>query len=348
MSSTPDETTVPAQDYHAAYQAKLADAIRALTDAARLPRPRLRRTEEGNWVEDTTAAPEQNDWAEFVTLALAGAAANLGGIDAILAGRSGSWEAEGVRQLLFSTVGADEAQLWEHRTDPIEITLYVDEIVSDRAYEAIRQYDAAEAEINRRYDAAQADDGIDEARYLWVYDRTESGDFIARDPKAPAWSWDAWRAGLRPDNPTDLNEALEESLRTGVGLFSGQSDVTHAAIAKTPELGAEYDRLVAVHEERLGAIGGLEEQLEQQRVREWAAYGEALKARIESMAATKPHGLNVPVHVTVDVETNRMGANSQEGFWNSLESRLIDAAVMDTPTPADLPGTPLARLEQHQ
>jgi hypothetical protein len=56
----------------------------------------------------------------------------------------------------------------------------------------------------------------------------------------------------------------------------------------------------------------------------------------------------VPVHVTVDVETNRMGASSQEGFWNSLESRLIDAAVMDTPTPADLPGTPLERLEQQQ
>ena len=70
-----------------------------------------------------------------------GAAANIGGIDAILNGRSGSWEADGVRQLLFSTVGADEAQLWAHRTDPIEITLYVDELVIDRAYEAISHID---------------------------------------------------------------------------------------------------------------------------------------------------------------------------------------------------------------
>jgi hypothetical protein len=346
MSSTPDETTVPAQDYHAAYQAKLADAIRALTDAALLPRPRLRRTEEGNWVEDTTAAPEQSDWAEFVTLALAGAAANLGGIDAILAGRSGSWEAESVRQLLFSTVGADEAQLWEHRTEPIEITLYVDELVIDRAYEAVEQYNAAEDEITRRYDAESESD-IDESRYKWVYDRTEAGDFVPRDPAAPAWSWEAWRAGLDPESPEDYRRAVEESLRSGVGLFTGQAgDATVAYVSKTPELDAEFDRLVAEHESRIAAIGDLEEELTQQRLREWTAYGEALKARIESMAAATP-GLNVPVHVTVDVETHR-GANSQEGFWNSLESRLIDAAVMDTPTPADLPGTPLQRLEQQQ
>jgi hypothetical protein len=342
---TKDGTTAPAQDYHAAYQAKLAEAIRALTDAARLPRPRLRRTEDGHWVEDTLASPDQTDWAEFVTLALAGAAANLGGIDAILNGRSGSWEAEGVRQLLFSTVGADEAQLWEHRTEPLEITLYVDELVADRAYEAVEQYDAAEAEINRRVDVAAADSGIDKERYLWAYDRTESGDFVPRDPQAPAWSWDAWRAGLAPGNPADLNAALEESLRAGVGLFSGRHDVTSAYIAKTPELGAEYDRLVAEHEDRVASIAKLEEQLQLQRMREWTAYGEALKARIETMAAAAP-GLTVPVNVTVDVETYRMDATRREGFWNSLESRLVDAAVLDTPTPADLPGTPLERLEQ--
>lgn len=344
MSSTPDETKTPAQDYHSAYQAKLADAIRALTDAARLPRPRLRRTEEGNWVEDPLTSPDQTDWAEFVTLALAGAAANLGGIDAILNGRSGSWEAEGVRQLLFSTVGADEAQLWAHRTDPIEITLYVDELVSDRVYEALEQYAAAEDEISRRYEAAYEWDIADE-QYKWVYDRTESGDFVPRDPAAPAWSWDAWRAGL-DDAPEDYRQAVEESLRTGVGLFTGRAgDATVAYLPKNPELDAEFDRLVSQREDRLAAIGDLEEQLHQQRIREWRAYGEALKARIETMAAATP-GLAAPVLVTVDAETHRMGAARVEEFWNSLESRLIDAAVLDTPTPADLPGTPLERLEQ--
>jgi hypothetical protein len=345
MSSTPDETTTPAQDYHAAYQAKLADAIRALTDAARLPRPRLRRTEEGTWVEDTLSSPEPMDWAEFVTLALAGAAANLGGIDAILNGRSGSWEADGVRQLLFSTVGADEAQLWAHRTDPIEITLYVDELVIDRAYEAIEQYNADEAEISRRYEAAYEWD-IDDAHYKWVYDRTDSGEFVPRDPAAPSWSWDAFRAGLDPESPEDYRQALEESLRTGAGLFTGRAgDATVAYLSKSPELDAEFDRLVSEHEDRIAAIGDLEERLTQQRIREWTTYGEALKARIETTAAATP-GLDMPVHVTVDAETHRMGAARVEEFWNSLEGRLIDAAVMDTPTPADLPGTPLERLEQ--
>lgn len=345
MSNTPDEAKTRAQDYRTDYQAKLADAIRVLTDAARLPRPRLRRTEEGNWVEDALASPDQTDWAEFVTFALAGAAANLGGIDAILNGRSGSWEADGVRQLLFSTVGADEAQLWAHRTDPIEVTLYVDELVIDRAYEAVEQYNAADDEISRRYEAAYEWD-IDSEQYKWVYDRTESGDFVPRDPAAPAWSWDAWRAGANPEDPEDYRQAVEESLRTGVGLFSGRAgDAAVAYLSKSPEIDAEFDRLVSEREDRIAAIADLEERLGQQRVREWTAYGEALKARIETMAAATPD-LEAPVSVNIDAETHRMGAARVEEFWNSLESRLVDAAVMDTPTPADLPGTPLERLEQ--
>lgn len=36
--------------------------------------------------------------------------------------------------------------------------------------------------------------------------------------------------------------------------------------------------------------------------------------------------------------------DEREGFWNSLEARQVDAAVMDTPAPEDLSGTPLERL----
>jgi hypothetical protein len=71
------------------------------------------------------------DWAEFVTLALAGAAANIGHVEAVLGGRPGSWEAEGVRQLLISTVGDDGRQLLRHRTEPLVIDLYVDEVLLD-------------------------------------------------------------------------------------------------------------------------------------------------------------------------------------------------------------------------
>ncbi|MER7694897.1 hypothetical protein [Streptomyces sp. NPDC097610] len=117
----------PAAD---AYREKLLEASGVLTAAARLVRPRLQRTDDGDWIDDLMGATDQADWAELVTLALAGAAANFGGVEAILAGRSGSWEAEGIRQLLHSTVGPAENALWEHRTEPLEITLHVDELLA--------------------------------------------------------------------------------------------------------------------------------------------------------------------------------------------------------------------------
>jgi hypothetical protein len=89
------------------------------------------------WVE--TGRREPSDWAEFVPLALAGAAANVGGVEAALAGRPGSWEADFVRQLLTGTVGHDQECLWEHRTEPLAITLYVDKILDDLGVEAAYQ-----------------------------------------------------------------------------------------------------------------------------------------------------------------------------------------------------------------
>ena len=161
MNGTPEDRlaareTAAAPGFYETYQAKLGETIQALTDAARLPRTRLRRTDEGTWAEDTEAAPEQMDWAEFVTLAIAGAAADRGSIDAALAGRSGSWEAEGLRQLLHFTVGADEAKLWAHRTYPLEITLYVDDLLVDRTG-AWTAYDQAQTAINRNYEVASSE-----------------------------------------------------------------------------------------------------------------------------------------------------------------------------------------------
>lgn len=86
-----------------------ADAVRVLTEAARLRRSGSR--------ADSVAGEEPADFAEFLTLAVAGAAANIGGIKEILAGRPGSWEADYVRNMLISTVGADEAYLRVYRTE---------------------------------------------------------------------------------------------------------------------------------------------------------------------------------------------------------------------------------------
>lgn len=132
----------------------LADAIRVLTEAARLTRPltgSAGAAEAPGQPVSVTSGCESADWGEFVTHALAGAAANIGGIEAILAGRPGSWEADGVRNLLTSTVGHDEEYLLEHRTEALVVDVYLDELLADLgAWEA---YDHASRELARRYDA---------------------------------------------------------------------------------------------------------------------------------------------------------------------------------------------------
>lgn len=94
---------------------------------------------------------------------------------------------------------------------------------------------------------------------------------------------------------------------------------------------------------RLGV--DLDGRLHEQRLREWTAYGETLKARVEAAAAAIG-GLPVPVTVTVDVESYRSPAvrSGDLDTGMSLEERLIDPAVMDTPSPEDLLGGPLDRL----
>jgi len=110
----------------------LAEAVRVLTEAAR-----------------TTG-----DFAEFLTHATAGAAANIGSIDALLAARPGSWEAHYVRDMLTATVGDDEQYLIEHRTEPLMVRVHVDDILNELGLWAL--YDEAHEQITRREDAIHA------------------------------------------------------------------------------------------------------------------------------------------------------------------------------------------------
>lgn len=147
-------TSVP---QHGSPDELLGQVIRVLTAAARLTRPVLERDEqaselEGRPVWKDSGRREPADWAAFVAQALAGAAANVGGVENVLAGRPGSWEADCVRQLLLSTVGYDSESLWEHRTEPLIVDLWVDVILSDLGVWAT--YDAAEQELQRKADAA--------------------------------------------------------------------------------------------------------------------------------------------------------------------------------------------------
>jgi hypothetical protein len=75
---------------------------------------------------------------------VAAAPSNCVRFPALPPARPGSWEADGVRQLLTSTVGYDEEYLPEHRTEPLVVDLYVDEILFDLG--AWQAYDDANQE----------------------------------------------------------------------------------------------------------------------------------------------------------------------------------------------------------
>lgn len=86
-----------------------ADAITALTAAAR-------QTYRGPDGQD-----HRYDFGEIACHVITAVAANLGGIDALLAGRPGSWEAASIRTIVESTVPEDE--LLTLRTEPVRLYL---------------------------------------------------------------------------------------------------------------------------------------------------------------------------------------------------------------------------------
>lgn len=122
------------------YEQVLVDAARVLTEAARM---------RVTWRDgDGVKRQRQADFAEFVTQAVAAAAANVGGVEEILAGRPGSWEADLVRQMLQATVGCDEGYLLEHRTEPLTVVVAVDNLLADLGFYQL--FDRALDELDRR------------------------------------------------------------------------------------------------------------------------------------------------------------------------------------------------------
>lgn len=223
-------TDLPATERSATqrpYADVLADAIRLLTEAGR--------------------GLDRGDFAEFLTLAVAGAAANVGGVEALLAGRPGSWEADYVRNMLHSTVGHDEQGLLRHRTEPLRITVHVENILDDIGYNAL--YDAAQQEIFRRHDAVAVDED---------------------------------------------NVVTEEG------------------------------------EAQLDALAELEEQLNQLRDSEIAAYGEAFKANIVAAAADEYPDIASAIEVEV---VTRWEREPPMYAWGSPEERLLELAQQRTPLP---------------
>lgn len=130
------------------YGEVMTDAVRALTEAARLTRPVLERTgTEGAWTWTPGPRQERVDWAEFVANAVTAAAANVGGVDVALAGRPGSWESDKVGDLITSTAGYELADLLRYRTEPIRVVLHVDELAYETTCDGDDPLDQAESAI---------------------------------------------------------------------------------------------------------------------------------------------------------------------------------------------------------
>jgi len=89
------------------------EAIAALTEAAR----GTRTIGAGTPHEHS----EPVDFGEIACHVLTAVAANVGGLERLLSGRPGSWEADYVRQIVLSTAGdsADDLLRWRTQSDPL-------------------------------------------------------------------------------------------------------------------------------------------------------------------------------------------------------------------------------------
>ena len=242
----------------------LADAIGVLTEAARLRRPVLRQAEGGGW-EPHPLQSEPADWAEFITLAVAGAAANIGSIDRALEGRPGSWEAGAVRSLLLSAVGENPAELLRHRTEPIRVVLRPAEILADLGY----------CEL---YDESRQVLQAGQHRHMWRYRLSEDRTWTPLDPGAPAW---ADTSGV-PASPAGPDDTL---LRPG----------SVSMVPRSAEDEAAYDVLAG----REAALEDLEFEDDPR------AYGNALTATVLAEAGQMYPGVPVEITIDTDERTWR-------------------------------------------
>lgn len=145
------------------------------------------------------------DGGEVISHLLATVAANLGGMHALTQARPGSWEADGVNQLLRSTVGYDGDYLLAYRTRPIEVVECVDLVLFDADLRDVYDaswilIDAVEGDVcnagdeaaNQRYEEAERLLGelrdADYATYRQRYERTirAAADELVRTRHLPA------------------------------------------------------------------------------------------------------------------------------------------------------------------
>lgn len=327
---TDDQAAIPRP-----YREILHDAIAVLTEATRLTNQPMRQNGSGGWEPDPDPrAALPIDWAEFVTLALAGAAANVGSIEKILAGRPGSWEADVVRHALQASV-FDNKDLLQHRTEPVVVDLWVEEVLAATADTTEEDYEAAELELHERYEAVPEPDDLP----------TGPGPFSEDDPRIAAISWISVDNGNLVIAPfAEWPDGFEQQMAVAQEL---QKEANNSR----PDTPGEI-----AFNKALDGLNRLGEALAEQKSRDYADYGAQLAAAIEGRL--RDLDLAVPMSVTVTPAPERWYARDDRAAHQPPEDpgNQIDAAILDaimlTPTPSlvratpgALPGTLLERAE---
>lgn len=148
--------------------ALVGQVIGVLTSVARQTRMR--------GAGSSPATVEPVDFADIAAQVLTAVAANVGGIETLLAGRPGSWEADLVRQLVDGTAGYD-GNLVRWRTEPVRLPLDTYDTLADFGIAGMyeQELNQAAAPTNdlslteAEHDAAQ--DLCDAINDLWDQDQ---------------------------------------------------------------------------------------------------------------------------------------------------------------------------------
>lgn len=103
----------------------------------------------------------------------------------------------------------------------------------------------------------------------------------------------------------------------------------------------QLEPLTPEQERQASELDDLENRLEELRQQDWPAYGEMLKANLESIARRK--GLRVPVLINIDLDTLRSTRDVDSGWTSNVADQLLAEAINETPLPGD-GRPPLERL----
>lgn len=338
--------TVPSAAYRSAaqsvqrpYEDVLADAVRVMTEAARLRRAVYQPASTGSGYEVHPTETEPADWAEFVCLALAGAAANVGGIEAALQGRPGSWEASRVRDLLASQIGDEDETLLQYRTEPLRIVL-----TSDPDLDWLEElYEESYEIFNQKAEEAAGEYSID--AHTWTFGNVHNdgrsardtdrawtgtpitGEFVCEDPDAPSYEEAVarFKDDLRAQGAPESVIAMMPNELT-ISFPVSKTDEDRAELVRLRHLA---DQVAAPYEDVIEAMG-------QQHDREIAEYNERLHDTIRREAVRRFP--NVPLEIRVVSAGEWL---TQHAEFDSIEDQLIEHAKEHTP----LPGSVLAPVD---